>query len=220
MTILISPTQKMAFVPNIQNCANLTCWYSFIMGNPWPQVSQNCLNICCKPIWGHNWITGLILCIQTSDKWVTCGQFECFMTFWPLLTCILIEFAYNSYHQKELFRAKIWWVFFCSNIYNFSVMAISISPTPKMSYQIYYSRSAYFTTELPLSPSLFNVNILKIKVYGYSHKKKLVWSIGGGGARWAPLAHRLLGRTVLPQYKMLQTDDRQTDDTVYQRLDR
>jgi len=31
-----------------------------------------------------------------------------------------------------------------------------------------------------LSPSLFNVNILKIKVYGYSNKKKLVWSIGGG----------------------------------------
>jgi len=31
----------------------------------------------------------------------------------------------------------------------------------------------------------------------------------------------LLGRTVSPQYKTLQTDDRQTiDDTVYRRLDR
>jgi len=29
-----------------------------------------------------------------------------------------------------------------------------------------------------------------------------------------------LGRTVSPQYKTLQTDDRQTDDTVYQGLDR
>jgi len=32
-----------------------------------------------------------------------------------------------------------------------------------------------------------------------------------------------LGHTVLPQYKTLQTDrqmDRQTDDTLYQRLDR
>jgi len=28
-----------------------------------------------------------------------------------------------------------------------------------------------------------------------------------------------LGRTVSPQYKTLQTDNRQTDDTVYQRLD-
>jgi len=41
-----------------------------------------------------------------------------------------------------------------------------------MSYQIYCSRSTYFTTELPLSPSLFNANIIKIKVYGYSNKKK------------------------------------------------
>jgi len=38
-----------------------------------------------------------------------------------------------------------------------------------------------------LSPSLFNVNILKIKVYGYSNKKKLVWSIGGGGVQGGPL---------------------------------
>jgi len=76
-------------------------------------------------------------------------------------------------------------------MYSFSVMAILISPTPKMSYEIYCSRSAYFTSELPLSPSLFNVNILKIRVYGYSNKKKLVWSIGGGGARWAPPAHGL-----------------------------
>jgi len=59
-------------------------------------------------------------------------------------------------------------------------MAILISPTPKTSYEIYCSRTAYFTSELPSSPSLFNVNNLKIKVYGYSNKKKLVWSIGGG----------------------------------------
>jgi len=59
-------------------------------------------------------------------------------------------------------------------------MAISISPTPKMSDQIHCSCDAYFTKEQPLSPSLSNVNILKIKVYGYSNKKKLVWSIGGG----------------------------------------
>jgi len=29
-----------------------------------------------------------------------------------------------------------------------------------------------------------------------------------------------LGHTVSPQYKTLQTDDRQTDDTLYHRLDR
>jgi len=49
-------------------------------------------------------------------------------------------------------------------MYNYSVMAILISPNPKMSYKIYCSRSAYFTSELPLSPSLLNVNILKIMI--------------------------------------------------------
>jgi len=42
----------------------------------------------------------------------------------------------------------------------------------KMSYKIYCFRNAYFTTKPPLSPSLLNVNILKIEVYGYSNKKK------------------------------------------------
>jgi len=60
-------------------------------------------------------------------------------------------------------------------------MAISISPTPKTSYQVYYSRSAYFTSELPLSPSLFNVNILKIKVYGYSNRKNWFGQLVGVG---------------------------------------
>jgi len=42
------------------------------------------------------------------------------------------------------------------------------------------------------------------------------------GFLFTPSESFLLGRTVSPQYKTLQRtdDDRQTDDTVYQRLDR
>ena len=64
-------------------------------------------------------------------------------------------------------------------------MAISISPTPKMSYEIYCSRNAYFTKEPPLSPSVFNVNILKIKVHGYSNKKQESCAIAKMTARCA-----------------------------------
>jgi len=40
------------------------------------------------------------------------------------------------------------------------------------------------------------------------------------GFLFTPSDTFLLGRTVLPQYKTLQTDRQTTDDTLYHRLDR
>jgi len=60
-------------------------------------------------------------------------------------------------------------------------VAISISPTPKMSYQIYCCLSTYFPMELPLSPSLFHVNILKTKYMDIAIRKNRFGQLVGVG---------------------------------------